>query len=571
METSTESVLTEAVLRRSPLLASCSKVEIDAVLSTATEQRLDADQVLFEEQDAIDSVWIIAEGELEVIKRFNDEDILAREEAGAFFGEIPVLTHERAWVKVRAIAPSRLVRIPEPTFRSLMASCPTVAAAVMRALVDRVRRYTILLQEREKLAGLGTLAAGLAHELNNPASAATRAVTQAEEIMDTYRNLGRRLVQRTWTEAGLNLVQELDDDAALQPDTKEELATLDPVARSDREDALANWLSEHGIDDAWECSPSLVEAGFTPKRLSELAEGVSPGELQAALEWAEANARLRQLFGEIRQSTGRISELVAAVKGYSHADRVTPKVANVHMAIENTLTMLGYKLRAANIHVQREYDRTLPKIKTFGAELHQVWTNLIDNAIDAIGSDASRAKPGGTITVRNVTERCLRPSRRDRRWPGDSTLGAAPIVRSVLHDQGGRQRDRPRSRNCAADRDAARWHRVGLAGTGCHHVHRSTPVCQRRGEIMTTTCTHRDQIRNVAPRTPKGCEECLKTGDTWVHLRLCRTCGHVGCCDSSKNKHATKHFHSSHHPIMKSFERGEDWGWCYIDNMEVDA
>jgi len=400
METSTESVLTEAVLRRSPLLASCSKVEIDAVLSTATEQRLDADQVLFEEQDVIDSVWIIAEGELEVIKRFNDEDILAREEAGAFFGEIPVLTHERAWVKVRAIAPSRLVRIPEPTFRTLMASCPTVAAAVMRALVDRVRRYTILLQEREKLAGLGTLAAGLAHELNNPASAATRAVTQAEEIMDTYRNLGRRLVQRTWTEAGLNLVQELDDDAALQPDTKEELAALDPVARSDREDALANWLSEHGIDDAWECSPSLVEAGFTPKRLSELAEGVSPGELQAALEWAEANARLRQLFGEIRQSTGRISELVAAVKGYSHADRVTPKVADVHMAIENTLTMLGYKLRAANIHVQREYDRTLPKIKTFGAELHQVWTNLIDNAIDSIGGDASRAKPGGTITVR---------------------------------------------------------------------------------------------------------------------------------------------------------------------------
>jgi hypothetical protein len=88
---------------------------------------------------------------------------------------------------------------------------------------------------------------------------------------------------------------------------------------------------------------------------------------------------------------------------------------------------------------------------------------------------------------------------------------------------------------------------------------------------MTTVCTHRDQIRDVAPRTPKGCEECLETGDTWVHLRLCRTCGHVGCCDSSKNKLATKHFHSSHHPIMKSFERGEDWGWCYIDNMEVDA
>jgi len=89
--------------------------------------------------------------------------------------------------------------------------------------------------------------------------------------------------------------------------------------------------------------------------------------------------------------------------------------------------------------------------------------------------------------------------------------------------------------------------------------------------MTTTVCHHLDQIHDVAPRTPNGCEECLKTGDTWVHLRLCRTCGHVGCCDSSKNKHATKHFHSTRHPIMRSFERGEDWGWCYIDNMEVDA
>jgi len=401
MENSTEPVLTEAVLRRSPLLASCSKAEIDAVLATGSEERLEADQVLFEEQDVLNAVYIIAEGEVEAVKKFADEDILAREGAGAFFGEIPVLTREKAFVKIRAIAPTRLIRIPETTFRGLMASCPTVAAAVMRALVDRVRRYTILLQEREKLAGLGTLAAGLAHELNNPASAASRAVTQAEEIMDTYRDLGRRLVQRTWSEPGLNLVQALDDDGALHAlEMHEEVAALDPVARSDREDALANWLSEHGIDDAWECSPSLVEAGFTPDRLSELSEGVSPSELQAALEWAEANARLRQLFGEIRQSTGRISELVAAVKGYSHADRVTPKNADVHMAIENTLTMLGYKMRSANITVHREYDRTLPKIKTFGAELHQVWTNLIDNAIDAITTDSSKPKPSGTITVR---------------------------------------------------------------------------------------------------------------------------------------------------------------------------
>jgi uncharacterized UBP type Zn finger protein len=89
--------------------------------------------------------------------------------------------------------------------------------------------------------------------------------------------------------------------------------------------------------------------------------------------------------------------------------------------------------------------------------------------------------------------------------------------------------------------------------------------------MTTTVCQHLDQIRDVPAKTPNGCEECLKTGDSWVHLRLCRTCGHVGCCDSSKNKHATKHFHASRHPIMRSFERGEDWAWCYIDQVEVEA
>jgi signal transduction histidine kinase len=401
METSTESILTEAVLRRSPLLESCTKAEIETVLSTATEQRLEKDEILFDEQDRLSSVWIIAEGEVEVLKKFNGEDILGREEAGEFLGEIPVLMQERTFVKVRATMPTRLVRIPEATFRSLVASCPAVSAAVMRTLVDRIRRYTILVTERERMAGLGTMAAGLAHELNNPASAATRAVIQAEEIMDSYRTLGRKLVQRKWTEAGLNLVQALEDDASLRgPEVRDQIAALDPVARSDREDAMAEWLSAHSFEDAWECAPPLVETGFTPERLNELAQGVGPDELRAALEWAETNARFRQVLTEVRQSTGRIAELVAAVKGYSHADRVTPKITDVHTALENTLTMLGYKLRAANIKVEREYDRTLPKIKTFGAELHQVWTNLIDNSIDAITGDKNRPKPGGTIHVR---------------------------------------------------------------------------------------------------------------------------------------------------------------------------
>lgn len=399
-ETSTDSVLTEAVLRRSPLLAACSRTEIETVLSTSTEQRLPRDALLFDEKEQIDAVWILAEGGLEITKQLSGEEIIHREEPGAFIGEIPVLTHERAYVRARAVTASRLVRIPESTFRALMASCPTVAATVVRTLVERVRRYQAMLQERERMAGLGTIAAGLAHDLNNPAAAANRAVAQAEDALSALRAFAQQPTTLEHLQAAFSLAAGLDSDPVQADRARAEAAALDPVARSDREDAVTNWLTAHGAKDAWACAPGIVEAGLTAERLQQVAGHVDADVLRTGLTWAEHLASLRELLAEVKQSTGRITELVAAVKGYSHADRVTPKIVDVHLALENTLTMLGYKLRGANIAVEREYDRSLPKIRTFGGELHQVWTNLIDNAIEAIAEDKAREKPGGTIRVR---------------------------------------------------------------------------------------------------------------------------------------------------------------------------
>ncbi len=405
METSTESVLTVAILRQSPLLASCSGSELDRVIAESTELRLEKDQVLYDEAATLDAVWIVAEGEVSITKELNGEDLIDRLGPGAFFGDIAVLTQTRSWHKARAATPARLVRIPEPTFRALMSSCPTVAATVIKTLVERTRRATALLQERERMAGLGTMAAGLAHELNNPASAAHRAAMQAEETLDAMRAMTKDPNTRKLMQAAFTVMDDLEADPAKLEAGRREVESMDPVTRGDREDALATWLTSHGAEtDAWACAAGMVGAGFTVDLVQSAAGGIAPDVLRAALNWTERLETLRQLLDEVQSSTTRIAELVMAVKGYSHADRTTPKNVDVHMAIENTLTMLGYKLRGSNIKVERDYDRTMPKIRTFGGELHQVWTNLIDNAIDSISTDKARAKPGGTIRVRTLRD-----------------------------------------------------------------------------------------------------------------------------------------------------------------------
>jgi signal transduction histidine kinase len=307
-------------------------------------------------------------------------------------------------VQTKAVVPSRLLRIPDQTFRELIASCPSVATTVVRTLVERVRRFQVMLQDREKLAGLGTIAAGLAHELNNPSAAANRAAMQAMEVLDDLRTIGRQFIARHWQDGEIAMVQELDADLTNADDIRAEVTSLDPLARSDREDALANTLAKHGVEDPWECAPGLVAIGLTPERLEQLATNINQESLSAGLLYVERRAVLRQLLTEVRASTGRIAELVLAVKAYSHADTVTPKAADVHFAIENTLTMFNYKLRAANVAVDRAYDRTLPKIATYGSELHQVWTNLIDNAIDAMVAAPGRTHPGGTLRIETKRE-----------------------------------------------------------------------------------------------------------------------------------------------------------------------
>lgn len=386
---------TPEALRESPLLSACSLIDIDMVIARSTEERWDADAVLFDRGDVAPAVWVMLEGEMTLSKILEGQEIIVdRLGPGAFFGEISLLTGMPAGLKGRAVTPVRLLRIPDPTFRDLLKSCASITETVLRSFAEKVRKFTLLMQQHERMASLGTIAAGVAHELNNPTAAANRAAAQAKESLIGIAPLLADVAHAYWSPATQRLI------AALRASMGTEAAPpADVLERSDREDQVCDWLDAHGVAEGWDLSPQLVGIGMTAARLTTLAgDDVPANELVIVLRLVARLATTKQLLDEVQQSTARISELSKAVKAYSHADKMTPRVDDVHAALNTTLTIFGHKLREAKVTVERTYDKSLPPVATFGGELHQVWTNLIDNAIDAM------TPGGGTLRVRTTRD-----------------------------------------------------------------------------------------------------------------------------------------------------------------------
>jgi signal transduction histidine kinase len=352
--------------------------QIECLSEHGAEKVLEDGEYLFREDDRVDSFYVVLDGAIRISRvEGGAEAEIVTHPPGAFTGQLAILAGKKAAHRARAVGETRLLEITSDAFREVAAANPEVADIFISTIARRMRQTQAWMRQTEKLAALGKLSAGLAHELNNPAAAARRAADSLREaILRAQENALRN--DRRFSPDQREALAALQREAASKGD-----AVIDTLERSDREDELAIWLEDRGVEEAWNLAPALIGAGLEAERLEDLAGGMEGELLAGALGWLGTTIELSGLAGEVEKSTGRISELVKAMKEYSFMDRTPAREVDLHEGLENTLAILGHKLKKG-VEVFRNYDQDLPRIQAHGGELNQVWTNLIDNAVDAM-------------------------------------------------------------------------------------------------------------------------------------------------------------------------------------------
>jgi signal transduction histidine kinase len=364
--------------------------QVEALMPYGRESSLQTGDLLFDEKSVVDSFYVVLEGEVEISRLDGAAEIpIGTHGPGEFTGGLVLLTGRTSIHRGRAGAPSRVLEIDSETFRRMPAEVPDLADIFISGLARRMRYTQRAYRQREKLAALGKLSAGLAHELNNPAAAARRA---SEELGEAI--LEAQLTSLTHDERFS--AKEREALVALQRETAAGNAALfDPLSLGDTEDRLSDWLGDRGCQEPWDMAPALAEAGLDTDRLEAMAGAFDDRSLACGLEWLAGTLDLLGLASEIETSTGRISELVGAMKEYTYMDRAVVGEVDVISGLQNTIIILGPRLK--DVSLLREYEKDLPGIPGRGGELNQVWTNLIDNAIDAVDGR-------GSITIRAYVE-----------------------------------------------------------------------------------------------------------------------------------------------------------------------
>ncbi|MFJ6567884.1 ATP-binding protein [Streptomyces sp. NPDC091292] len=369
---------------------------------------------VYSEGEQATCFYVLLEGTVVMSRRVGADDIEVTRTsspgvyAGAFQSYLGDRVPQVYNSSLRVTEPSRFFVLGADCFAEIMREWFPMAVHLLEGLFFGNRSTQRAVGQRERLLALGSLSAGLTHELNNPAAAAVRATSALRERVAGMRHKLGAIAAGPYQRGSLETLIEVQERTA---DLVAKAATLSPLEATDREDALADWLEDHGIEGGWQLAPTFVQAGLDTDWLDRVAADVDEGTLEGAVRWLNYTVETELLMNEIEDSATRISHLVNAAKQYSQLDRAPYQVADVHELLDSTLLMLSGKI-GPRIEVVKEYDRTLPRIPAYPSELNQVWTNLIDNAVAAMNDGRPAPESGaesdsesdGTLTVRTARD-----------------------------------------------------------------------------------------------------------------------------------------------------------------------
>jgi signal transduction histidine kinase len=389
-------MMIQELLKTIPLFQGLNQADLDRLSDSVEICPLPQGEELFREGDEGDRAYIIKEGEVEIIKESNGRDVLlAVRSVGEIIGEMALLELVPRSATVRARTEVVFYSISKKELDRLMNSSLTAMQSLFQNILGRLREDQINLRQSEKMAQLGTLTAGVAHELNNPAAAVKRG---ADHLVDATKNLDAsyaHISRLGFDDQQWEILNALTEKVYARSASPPE---MDALTRSDMEAEIEDWLVAHKIEDSWKMAPNLVNLQFDQEELTSLTEKFTDQRLLCVVEWLNASYDVYSLLNEISQGSSRISTIVKSLKSYAYLDQAPVQSVNVNEGIDDTLTIMHNKLKS-NINIRREYAPDLPEIMGYGSELNQVWTNLIDNAADALVDQA-----GAQIIIRTRQE-----------------------------------------------------------------------------------------------------------------------------------------------------------------------
>jgi signal transduction histidine kinase len=383
-----------ARLRTVPMLEALPELELRC-LGDAQEIRVAKGEHIARQGETARFFWILLSGEMRIYQTLADgrEQVMGVLPAGTAMGELPLLANLPNAASIVATEDCELLQFDEQQFWNLMTICPGVRKAVLGNMAHRFQKFQSVVIQQEKMASLGTLAAGLMHELNNPGAAAVRAAAQLRQNLMRMHQLTAKFSKSSLSDEQKQCMFQLQEYAL----AKGRPVRMNSLEQSDAEEALAEWMETANVEDAWKLAPTMVAIGITSGDL-ECARAEFPGPVFSdALSWLEALVSSMQLVGTIEESIGRVSDLVKAVKSYAYEGKGQKQSVDVNESIHATLVILAHKMRQKEIVLEKNFASGLPVLQCECSGLNQIWTNLLDNAIDAVG-------PKGHIRVRTWEE-----------------------------------------------------------------------------------------------------------------------------------------------------------------------